>query len=157
MHFRDDFVLAYVGDHGVRRDPSQRGDTENCANRIRRALNSKAGERCQVLIEGAVVPEALLAATYAAMAGLDGITGAFVPLDHRTGVVGDGAFAAHFVEAIALARVLVVKGLDEQAGIVVRPAIAGVVNAPAVKFLWPAQAVQCGRLRSEEHTSELQS
>ena len=71
-----------------------------------------------------------------------GIAGAFVPLHHRAGVVGDRPLAAHLVKAISLARVLVVPRLDKQAGIVVGAAIAGVVNAAAVELLGPAVVVE---------------
>ena len=98
------------------------------------------GTTRQVLIERTVIPEAFFAAADAAVARLDRRARAFVPAHHRAGVVGHRALAAHLVKAISLARVLVVPRLDEQAGIVIRPAIAGVVNAASVELLGPAQA-----------------
>ena len=150
VDFRNHAPLANVGDHGMGRNSGQRGHSHHRADRVRRALDAEAGERGQVLVERAVVPEAFFAAADAAVAGLDGIAGALVPLDHRAGVVGDRTAAAHLVKAIALARVFVVQRLDEQAGIVVGAAIAGVVNAAAVELLGPALAVERGKLSQHQ-------
>src|SRR5208283_1833613 len=105
-------------------------------------FNAETGELRQVLIDRAIVPEALFAATNAAVPRLTGIAGAFIPLGDRAGVVGDGTFAAHLVQAITLARVLVVKCLDEQSGIVIGAAIAGVVHAATVELFGPALTVE---------------
>ena len=91
VNFRDHAPLAYVGHHRVRRDSGQRGEADHRAHRIRGALHTEAGERGQMLVERAVVPEARLAATDASVAGLDGIAGALVPLGDRAGVIGDRA------------------------------------------------------------------
>ena len=80
VHFRDHAALADVGDHGMGRDSGQRGHADRGADGVGRALDAEAGERRQVLVERAVVPEARLAAADAAVARLDGIAGAFVPL-----------------------------------------------------------------------------
>src|ERR1035441_8868139 len=76
----------------------------------------------------------------------DAVFNTFVPLDYRAGVIGNRTTASHFVQAIALARILIVERLDEQAGIVVSPTVAGVVHAAAVKLLWPTLAVELGNL-----------
>ena len=99
-------------------------------------LNAEARERGQMLVDRSVVPETVLATTDTAVARLDWIAGAFVPLGNRAGVVCHRAAAAHLVKAIAFARVFVVKGLDEEAGIIIGAAIAGGVNAAAVEFAW---------------------
>src|ERR1019366_6218296 len=150
MHFSNDFVFADVGHDGVGSNSGQRSNAHCGANRIRGALDSEARERAEMLVEGAIVPESLFAATDAAMARLDGIAGALVPLHHRARIVGNRALAAHLVEAIALARVLVVKGFDEEAGVVVGATIAGVVDAAAIELLWPAQAVECRNLSQHQ-------
>ncbi len=88
VHFRNDLVLANVGDHRVRGHSGQRGNAHHGANRVGRALNAESRERRQVLVERAVVPEALFAAANASMARLNRIAGALVPPHHRAGVVG---------------------------------------------------------------------
>src|SRR5664279_2566836 len=95
-----------------------------------------------MLVDRTVVPESVLAAANAAVAGLDGVACALVPLHHRAGVVGHGALAAHLVQAVTLARILVVPGLDEQASVVVRTPVAGVVDATPIELLRPPLAVQ---------------
>src|ERR1019366_3872923 len=95
-----------------------------------------------MLIERPVIPEPSLAATDAAMPRLNGIAGAFVPLHNRTGVVSDRPLAPHLVEAVSLACVLVIPRFDEEAGIVIRPAVAGVVDATPVKLLGPSLIVE---------------
>src|SRR6185503_6770236 len=107
-----------------------------------------------MLVERAVVPETFFAATNAAVAGLNRITGAFVPLHNRAGVVGDGPFAAHLVQAISFTRVIVVPRFHEQAGIVIGAPIACVVNAAAVEFLWPALAVKRWNLSEDEQMGD---
>ena len=62
----------------------------------------------QPVVERALVPEGVLRAADAAVAGLDRERDAVVPAHGRAGVVGGRALAAHLVEAVALARALVV-------------------------------------------------
>src|ERR1035437_7029514 len=82
VHFCDHAALAYVGDNRVGRNASQRGEADDCAYRVSRALDAEAGYRGQMLVERTVVPESRLAAANAAVARLDGIAGALVPLHH---------------------------------------------------------------------------
>src|SRR6266702_3537183 len=146
VYFRDHAALAYIGHHRMGRDPGQRHKPDARADRVRGALDAEAGDCRKMLIERSVVPEPRLAAANAAMARLDGIAGALVPLHHRTGVVGHRPLAAHLVQAESLARVLVVPRLDEEAGIVVRPPVAGVVYAAPVELLRTSLVVQRGNL-----------
>jgi len=55
VDFRDHFSFANVGHHRVGGNPGQRGYPHHRAHRVRRALDTKAGERGQVLVEGAIV------------------------------------------------------------------------------------------------------
>ncbi len=90
--------------------------------------------RWQRAIEGRHrVPEFRLRAADAAVADADRPVGAVVPLDLGAVVVRRGAFAAHLVEAPALLVALVAPLLDELAGVVVRAARAGIVDAVAVR------------------------
>src|SRR5271165_4315922 len=73
VHFRDDGTLANVGDHCVGCYANQSGDAYHGAHRVRRALDAETGERWQMLIERAVVPEPSFAAADAAVTGLNGI------------------------------------------------------------------------------------
>src|SRR5208337_2881577 len=106
-------ALADVGCDGVRRDPGNRADAQRCANRVGGAFDAEPWERSQVLIERLVVPEARFTAADAAMPRLNGIADAAIPLGDRAGVVGHRAPASHLVKAIALARLVVVPGLNE--------------------------------------------
>ena len=76
------------------------------------------------------------------MAGLDREGGAFVPANGGTGVVGGGAFAAHFVEAVAFAGGLVIPAFHKLAGVKVRAAIAFIVDALAVEHFRPTLLIQ---------------
>src|SRR5271165_5110908 len=137
-------ALADVGCDGVRRDPGNRADAQRCANRVGGAFDAEPRERCQVLIKRPVVPEARFTAADAAMPRLNGIADAAVPLRYRTGVVRDRAAATHLVEAITLARLVVVPGLDEQPCVGIGTAIAGVVYATRVELAGTPLVVEFG-------------
>src|SRR5208283_1395200 len=96
----------------------------------------------QTLVERALVPETLLGTADAAVARLNGEGHAAVPAHGRAGVVGRRTLAAHLVQAIALARVLVVPFLDELPRVEVRTAIAFVVDALGIEHLRPPLAVE---------------
>ena len=95
---------------------------------VRRRLDAEARKRRQVLIEGPIVPEIRFAAADAAMPGLDREADAVVPAHYTASVVGDRATTAHFVEAIALLGILVIKALDKQPSVVIRTTVARVVD-----------------------------
>src|SRR5208282_4199457 len=78
----------------------------------------------ETVVEGAIIPEAVLGAAHAAMAGLDREGQAAVPAHGGAGVIGRRPFAAHLVEAVAFAGAFVVPCLDELAGIEMRAPIA---------------------------------
>src|SRR5208283_4428328 len=101
-------------------------------------------ERCQVLVERLVVPEAGSAAAYAPMPRLNGIAHTAIPLRHRAGVVGHRPAAAHLVQAIALPRFVVVPRLNKESGVIVGAAIAGVVHAAGVELTRTALVVELG-------------
>ena len=99
-------------------------------------FNPELVDAGQPVVEGTLVPETLFGTADAAVARLDGEARPLVPADGRACIVGRRAFAAHLVEAVALARVVVVPMLDELAGIEMRASIAFVVNALAVEHGW---------------------
>src|SRR5512139_3189891 len=120
----DHAALADVRRDGVRRDTRHGGRADDQPDRVGRPLDAEARERREVPVEGPVVPEAGLAAADAAVPRLDRVADAVVPADDAAGVVGNGAPASHLVQAVAALRVLVVERLDEESGVVVRPAVA---------------------------------
>src|SRR5271166_5811054 len=113
----------------MRANADQSANAQGRANRVRCALDAKAGEGSEVTIERLVVPEAGLATANAPVSGLDRVADAAVPLGHRARVVRHGPAAAHLVQAIALARLLVVPGLHEHSSVVVSTPIAGIMYA----------------------------
>src|SRR5690349_11938595 len=110
----------------------QRRETDP-VGRALRARDARHLHRREVLVERAAVPEVLLGATDAAVAGLDREREALVPPRRGARVVRGGSLAADLVETVALARALVVELLDELARVEVRAAIAFVVHALAVE------------------------
>ena len=142
--FPDLVVLADVGEDRVGGGARDGGRADGEADLVGRRLDAEAREAGEPLVEGPVVPEARLGAADAAVAGLDGIADAVVPADHAAGIVGRRPAAAHLVEAEAVARIFVVEGLDEEAGVIVGPAVAGVVHPPRVECLRAAERIQLG-------------
>src|SRR5208283_2650763 len=126
----DLMMFADVGQDRMGGGAGDGGRAHREADLIGRRFNAEAREAGETLVEGAIVPEARLGATDAAVAGLDGIADPVVPADHAAGIVGRRSAAAHLVEAKTAAGILVVKGLDVKAGVVIGPAVTGVVHAP---------------------------
>ncbi len=107
-------------------------------------LDAELGDVGQPVVERALVPEAVFAATDAAVARGDGERDTLVPARRRAGVVGGRALAAHLVQAVARLGAFVVPLLDELPGVEMRPAVALVVDALAVEHLRPALPVEFG-------------
>ena len=96
----------------------------------------------ETAVETALVPEVIFRTADAAMAGLNREGNAAIPPHRRTGVVGRRPLAAHFIQATALAGVLVVPLFDEFASVEMRAAIAFVVDALRIEHFWPALPVE---------------
>src|SRR6516162_5503454 len=113
-----------MGNHGRSR---QRGETH--AHRIDPRADTEACHIGQPLVERRHgVPEIRLGATDAGMAAADRPISALVPPHHWAVLRRRRSFAAHLVEAMALAVCLVAPGLDILAGIEMRAPLAIVVN-----------------------------
>jgi len=119
-----------------------RDGSDGHAYLVRRRFDSKAREVGQALVERTVVPEIGLGAADAAMARLDREADAAVPADRSARIVGCGAAAAHFVQAESLARIVIVERFDEQASVIIGPAVAGIVHAPRIELLRAALLVE---------------
>src|SRR5438034_7005872 len=117
-----------------------------CTDPVRVLLDAELLDVGQAVVEATLVPEVLLRAADAAVPRLDRERRTLVPAHGGAGVISRRTLAAHLVEAIALARVLVVEGLDELSRVEVRPAIAFVVDALAVECLGPPLTVEVGQL-----------
>src|SRR5512136_982206 len=127
---------------------NRRADDAYCghADLIGVFLHAELMDGRKTLVERALVPESFFRTTDAAMAGLDRERNAAVPAHRRAGVVGRRSLAAHLVEAIALARRLVVPFLDELARVEMRAAVAFVVDALRIKHLRPTLTIKLGQL-----------
>ena len=105
------------------------GQLQDLAGRDLARLAPCAGR--QGGIETALVPKSGLGAADTPVSGFDGETDAAIPLDRRAGVVRGRALAPEFVQAPAVARPFIVKGLGEFTLVVERPPIAAVVDGGA--------------------------
>jgi hypothetical protein len=137
-----DDVADDLGDHGSGNDSSA-----DPADLFGLDVDAEAGNLGQAIVEGRLgVPEAGRGAGNAAVAGFNGPTGGAVPLHAGAVVVGLGAFAAHLVEAPALARALVAPLFNVAAGVVVGAALTLVVDEVAVSEERPAVLVEFRQL-----------
>src|SRR5512135_999156 len=107
------FLFPDIGQHGMAGEGSG-GDAEgDLAYRIGIGFDAEAGEGGGTFVNATVIPEIGFGTAETTMPALDGEAGAAVPLGDATGIVGGGALAAHFIETVSLAGILIIEGIDE--------------------------------------------
>src|SRR5574343_689540 len=117
-------------------------------------FGAKRRDAGHTVIEAALVPEAIFGTADTAVTGLHRPADAAVPAHGRTGVVGGRTLAAHLVQAVPLARPLVIPGFGKLAGIEITAAIAFVVNALAIEHLRAALAIQLRNTVEGQHVGD---
>src|SRR5581483_10831569 len=111
---------------------------------VRRSFNAGNDYVGQPLIERSVVPEIVFGTADARMAGLYWPASAAIPPHVGASIVSRRPAAAHFVQAPAFARSLVVPGFDKLACIEKGAAVALVVHALPVEHFRTALPVEFG-------------
>ncbi len=112
-----------------------------------RDFDAEAGNVGQAVVKRRhVIPEARRGAGDAAVSGADRPTGVIVPLHHRTVEGRRRALAAHLVQTPAFAMPFVAPLGDESAGVVVRAALALIVNDAAVGEQRPVVLIERGQI-----------
>ena len=131
---------------------------DGAGNHLADIVGSRFGaerrNRGNAVVEAAFVPEAFLGTADTPMSGLHRPRNATVPAHGRARVVGGRTLAAHLVQAVPLARTLVIPGFGKLASIEVPTAIALVVNALTVEHLRPPLAIEFRQAIEGQHVGD---
>src|SRR6266496_4051471 len=122
-----------------------RGTHHECSTRadpVGILLDAELPDVGQSLVKAALIPEVFFGAADARVPRLDRERRTLVPAHRGAGVVCRRALAAHLVEAVSLARIVVVESFDELPRVEMRSAIALVVDALTVERLGPSLTVE---------------